>query len=343
MTRSSIRDRLTLARPRQLALGPVELGRAARWRSIRARTSRSSPSGRHRSAGRSHRLDRLRRPAARLGKVPLPRLLALGLAVVLDLRLPTGDGSAFLSDGLRRRPPAPGPGARSDGSGSTPRSATCSARAASIAQLVAGDGFTYGLAASTRLAAHRAPDLARHRRFVGPATARAGPRQRPRPRPPLLPRRRAGARLGGTSRSMWAPAPGSPGWATPVTAVSRSASSPACAGSRLVPAAAEAASGTPGDRDGDGVPDAQDRCPDQPGPAELEGCPDRDGDGIPDLDDKCPDQPGSASTTAVPPPEEQPLVQMESTRCSCGTPSPSTPGAIRCGRSRPILDRSRAR
>jgi OmpA-OmpF porin, OOP family len=46
------------------------------------------------------------------------------------------------------------------------------------------------------------------------------------------------------------------------------------------------------DRDGDGVPDDEDRCPDDPGPPELDGCPDRDGDGIPDVDDRCPDEPG---------------------------------------------------
>ena len=50
----------------------------------------------------------------------------------------------------------------------------------------------------------------------------------------------------------------------------------------------------PKDRDGDGVPDDIDRCPDEPGPAENFGCPwgDRDKDGIPDNLDKCPDVPG---------------------------------------------------
>lgn len=46
------------------------------------------------------------------------------------------------------------------------------------------------------------------------------------------------------------------------------------------------------DRDGDGVLDADDKCPDIPGLAVLQGCPDRDGDGIADQDDKCPDEPG---------------------------------------------------
>jgi OOP family OmpA-OmpF porin len=59
------------------------------------------------------------------------------------------------------------------------------------------------------------------------------------------------------------------------------------------------------DRDGDGIPDAQDACPDVPGVAdpdpEKNGCPpppppppDRDHDGILDVDDACPDVPGVA-------------------------------------------------
>lgn len=81
------------------------------------------------------------------------------------------------------------------------------------------------------------------------------------------------------------------------------------------------------DRDGDGIPDAQDRCPDvagvaihsgcpdtdgdgladdkddcptQAGSQALKGCPDRDNDGIADKDDKCPDQAGPASNMGCP-------------------------------------------
>ena len=43
------------------------------------------------------------------------------------------------------------------------------------------------------------------------------------------------------------------------------------------------------DRDGDGIDDMSDVCPDAPGPAALMGCPDRDSDGVADKDDKCPD------------------------------------------------------
>ena len=51
------------------------------------------------------------------------------------------------------------------------------------------------------------------------------------------------------------------------------------------------------DRDGDGIPDSVDACPDEPedkdGFQDEDGCPDpdNDGDGIPDKDDKCPNDP----------------------------------------------------
>ena len=57
------------------------------------------------------------------------------------------------------------------------------------------------------------------------------------------------------------------------------------------------------DRDGDGVLDADDRCPDTPGLAALKGCPDRDGDGIADIDDKCPDVAGIAKYQGCPIPD----------------------------------------
>jgi hypothetical protein len=46
------------------------------------------------------------------------------------------------------------------------------------------------------------------------------------------------------------------------------------------------------DRDGDGVADEADACPDETGSEATNGCPDRDGDGIRDADDACPDEPG---------------------------------------------------
>ena len=43
------------------------------------------------------------------------------------------------------------------------------------------------------------------------------------------------------------------------------------------------------DSDGDGIYDKNDKCPNEPGLEEFEGCPDTDSDGIPDKDDNCPD------------------------------------------------------
>ena len=64
------------------------------------------------------------------------------------------------------------------------------------------------------------------------------------------------------------------------------------------------AAGCP-DRDLDGIPDAEDACPDEPGPQETDGCPaprenDRDGDGVPDDIDACPDDVGPAWTGGCP-------------------------------------------
>lgn len=42
------------------------------------------------------------------------------------------------------------------------------------------------------------------------------------------------------------------------------------------------------DRDGDGIYDEDDECPDVPGLEEFNGCPDSDGDGIEDRKDECP-------------------------------------------------------
>ncbi|MDX9751448.1 MAG: OmpA family protein [Flavobacteriales bacterium] len=54
------------------------------------------------------------------------------------------------------------------------------------------------------------------------------------------------------------------------------------------------------DRDGDGVIDKEDACPDEPGPASTQGCPDGDGDGVADKDDKCPDLAGPAEWDGCP-------------------------------------------
>ena len=78
------------------------------------------------------------------------------------------------------------------------------------------------------------------------------------------------------------------------------------------------------DRDGDGVADSLDRCPDVAGPAALKGCPDRDGDGIPDIDDKCPDVPGIAKYNGCPIPDtDGDGINDEQDKC------PNVPGVAR--------------
>jgi hypothetical protein len=54
------------------------------------------------------------------------------------------------------------------------------------------------------------------------------------------------------------------------------------------------------DNDKDGIPDAQDLCPNNPGPKEYDGCPDTDGDEIPDNVDKCPTEYGPAENEGCP-------------------------------------------
>ena len=78
------------------------------------------------------------------------------------------------------------------------------------------------------------------------------------------------------------------------------------------------------DRDGDGVQDADDKCPDTPGLAALQGCPDRDGDGIADGDDKCPDEKGTAKYQGCPIPDtDKDGVNDEEDKC------PTVPGVAR--------------
>jgi outer membrane protein OmpA-like peptidoglycan-associated protein len=60
----------------------------------------------------------------------------------------------------------------------------------------------------------------------------------------------------------------------------------------------------PLDSDGDGVPDDEDECRDKKGPKSNRGCPenkDTDGDGLLDQDDACPEKPGPKDLKGCPP------------------------------------------
>lgn len=58
--------------------------------------------------------------------------------------------------------------------------------------------------------------------------------------------------------------------------------------------------GKKADRDGDGISDKNDLCPDTPGLELLNGCPDSDGDGVADGADACPDVAGTAAMNGCP-------------------------------------------
>jgi OOP family OmpA-OmpF porin len=78
------------------------------------------------------------------------------------------------------------------------------------------------------------------------------------------------------------------------------------------------------DRDGDGIVDSLDACPDQAGTAALHGCPDRDGDGVADKDDKCPDVAGLAKYQGCPIPDtDKDGINDEEDKC------PTVPGVAR--------------
>lgn len=77
------------------------------------------------------------------------------------------------------------------------------------------------------------------------------------------------------------------------------------------------------DRDGDGVPNTADRCPDQYGPAANSGCPDTganptaadaDGDGVPNDRDACPEAYGTARANGCPDADDDAVPDL-SDRC----------------------------
>jgi len=307
-----VRDRLALHALGSFALGPLELGAdlplaVHQGSDLGLLTSRGVTGQLAEPIG-STTLGDLRL----VGKAPFLRSAPLDLAAALDVRLPTGDGNAFHSDGLAANPQllagrAVGP-VRLDGSlGYLVRGR------GQYLQLVARDGLTYGVAASVPLPRvgplstwraiadvagqwPRGLDLA-SARYRAPLSVRAGVRARVW--------RDLAVDVGAGTGVAWV---GDAGYGRESIRL--------FAGLRWERLVVEPGRGPEGDRDGDGVPDETDRCPDEPGPAELDGCPDRDGDGIADLKDKCPDQPGPAQNDGCPPPPDEPVVEVETSRLS---------------------------
>ncbi len=239
----------------------------------------------------------------------------VSIAALLDLRLPTGNRDAFAGDGLSAIPGVVvtramgrlrldlqlGYWVRGQGQ---------------YTQLVVHDGLTGGLGASysaggfgpvrrTRLMAELLGGWPRGLggggdRYRAPLSARGGVRL-------FLPRGWAidaggGAGLGepGFGREAWRVF-GGVRWVGERREVRPEPRPP--------PPVAQSS-----DRDGDGVPDDTDRCPDTPGSPDMDGCPDRDGDFIPDPEDKCPDEPGPAQNDGCP--VKGPVVEIETERLS---------------------------
>jgi outer membrane protein OmpA-like peptidoglycan-associated protein len=107
------------------------------------------------------------------------------------------------------------------------------------------------------------------------------------------------------------------------------------------------------DRDGDGVVDSRDECPDSAGPIKLLGCPDRDGDGVPDIHDKCPDVPGSVNFQGCPAPDSDgdsvnddddkcPLVKGVKSNYGCPPISPVLIGKVNHAAERIFFVRAKA-
>ncbi|MBC7947424.1 MAG: OmpA family protein [Chitinophagaceae bacterium] len=93
----------------------------------------------------------------------------------------------------------------------------------------------------------------------------------------------------------------------------------------------------PGDSDGDGISDPNDKCPNQVGTAKYDGCPipDTDGDGINDELDRCPTQAGTAKYNGCPIPdtdgdgindENDKCINQAGTAKYNGCPIPDTDG-----------------
>ncbi len=84
------------------------------------------------------------------------------------------------------------------------------------------------------------------------------------------------------------------------------------------------------DRDGDGVNDAKDACPDVAGPPMLKGCPDTDGDSIADKDDCCPKHAGNGALQGCPDTDGDGFPERNDQTCPALPPVDQCPDA--CGK-----------
>jgi OmpA-OmpF porin, OOP family len=224
----------------------------------------------------------------------------IALAVLADLRLPTGNAQAFMSDGISFVPSLvltkTIKSVRLDGQiGYNFRGQ------GQYAQLVVHDGLVYALGASVDLPKIKALDRWKAIAELDGGWQRGADYSSDRYSDPL--EARAGVRAffakrfsveAGVGTGIGPVGYGHERWR--VFAGVRFGSAP------------PAFVGPLPDRDGDGVPDIDDLCPDEPGDPALDGCPDDDGDGIPNREDKCPNQPGPPENDGCPFSPTEPLV-----------------------------------
>jgi OOP family OmpA-OmpF porin len=230
----------------------------------------------------------------------------LDLAVLADLRLPTGNPDAFMSDGLSLATSVIG--SRRFGTFRLDGQFGYLFRGdGQYAQLVVHDGYTYAVGGSLDLPPWKRVDRWKAIAELNGSWPQGFDTSTDRYRAPLSVR--GGVRAWFTPQ--WS---GELGLGTGIGEVGYGHERwRIFAGVRWT---AETVGPADGDDDGDGVPNSKDLCPKVPGKPELDGCPDRDGDGIPDREDQCPDQPGPAENAGCPLPEAEPLVELQSERLS---------------------------
>ncbi|HZX97684.1 MAG TPA: OmpA family protein [Myxococcales bacterium] len=234
----------------------------------------------------------------------------VGVAAMVDLRLPTGNDQAFMSDGLSAVPSVVV--TRRFGRLRLDGQAGYAIRGqGQYAQLVVHDGFVYALGGTVDLpkvkllnqwkaiaelngGLPRGENLASDR-YRAPLSARAGLRAFLTPRVSLETGAGFGLGPAGYGHERWSAFFGV-SWSIPSAAAHAAFVGPLL------------------DRDGDGVLDEDDLCPEQPGAPELDGCPDDDGDGIPNREDKCPNQPGPAENDGCPLEANEALVEFGASR-----------------------------